>query len=575
MKTAGAVAFLSLVLLCASSVNAQAFEWIRQFGTAETDLSLAVSVDSLGSIYVSGYTDGSLEGANAGDSDAFLSKYDASGTLQWIRQFGTSDRDEGLDVSADELGSIYVSGYTDGSLEGANAGGSDAFISKYDASGTLQWTRQFGTAELDRSHGVSADRLGNVYVSGQTYGTLEGANPSGSDAFISKYDASGTLQWTRQFGTSARHYEFTTVSADGLGDVYISGRTEDVSGDRDAFFTKYDASGTLQWTRQFGTSGQDASADVSADGLGNVFVSGTTTGALGESHFGDDDAYVAKYDASGTLQWTRQLGTSALDRSFGVSADGLGNVFISGYTRGSLEGTNAGGLDAFISMYDASGTLQWTRQVGTNDADRGFGVSADGLGNVYISGATGGSLGGPNAGANDAFVAKFATEVPEPGPYDYDGDGDLDGDDVDALVGEIVAGTNNLVFDLTADDVVDNADLTDWLSEAATYNAFTFPYLLGDANLDGSVNAADLNALGRNWLRSPNAWQSGDFTADGTVNANDLNQLALNWQQSIPSAASPASVPEPAASILLLLAIMATPLLGHRRSLVSRRFTVS
>ncbi len=184
---------------------------------------------------------------------------------------------------------------------------------------------------------------------------------------------------------------------------------------------------------------------------------------------------------------------------------------------------------------------------------------------------TGGSLGGPNAGGSDAFVAKFTTEAPESGPHDFDGDGDLDGDDVDALVREIIAGTSDLSFDLTADGVVDNADLTDWLSEAATYNAFTFPYLLGDANLDGSVNAADLNALGQNWLGSPNAWQSGDFTADGTVNVNDLNKLGLNWQQSIPSAAPRESVPEPAASILLLLGIMATPLVNNNLARLHRK----
>ena len=100
---------------------------------------------------------------------------------------------------------------------------------------------------------------------------------------------------------------------------------------------------------------------------------------------------------------------------------------------------------------------------------------------------------------------------------------------------------------------------------AAEENGFTTPYLLGDANLDGSVNASDLNALGQNWLGQPNTWQLGDFNADGTVNAGDLNKIGQNWQASIPSAASPESVPEPAAFILLLLSILATPLLRHRR----------
>ena len=109
-----------------------------------------------------------------------------------------------------------------------------------------------------------------------------------------------------------------------------------------------------------------ASYGVSADGLGNVYISGYTYGSLGGPNAGSDDAFVSKYDAAGTLQWTRQLGTSAIDRSYGVSADGLGNVYISGYTSGSLGGPNAGGNDAFVSKYDAAGTLQWTRQLGTS-----------------------------------------------------------------------------------------------------------------------------------------------------------------------------------------------------------------
>ena len=55
----------------------------------------------------------------------------------------------------------------------------------------------------------------------------------------------------------------------------------------------------------------------------------------------------------------------------------------------------------------------WIRQFGTSSDDLSHCVSADGLGNVYLSGYTGGSLGGPHAGGGDAFLAKLV--VPEPG----------------------------------------------------------------------------------------------------------------------------------------------------------------
>ncbi len=287
-------------------------------------------------------------------------------TLEWTRQLGTSNDDESFGVSADGLGNVYISGFINFSDEGPFAGGlNEAFISKYNSGGELQWTRQLGTISFEESLGVSADGLGNVYISGDTLGSLGGTNAGGYDAFISKYDAGGELQWTRQFGTSE----------------------------------------------------SDASFGVSADGLGNVYISGDTLGSLGGTNAGASDAFISKYDAGGELQWTRQLGTSDRDWGNSVSADGQGNVYISGFTSGSLGGPNAGEWDAFVSKYDASGILKWTRQLGTSDRDVSNAVSADGLGSVYISGWTQGSLGGPFAGGwSDAFVTKF-TGVPEPSAF--------------------------------------------------------------------------------------------------------------------------------------------------------------
>ena len=111
------------------------------------------------------------------------------------------------------------------------------------------------------------------------------------------------------------------------------------------------------------------------------------------------------------LAWTRQLGTSSGDISYSVAIDGSGNAYISGYTGGDLGGTNAGLHDAFLAKYDSAGSLLWTRQLGTSSGDYGS-VAIDGSGNVYISGGTGGSLGGPNAGSDDVFLAKYV--VPEP-----------------------------------------------------------------------------------------------------------------------------------------------------------------
>ena len=123
MKTAGFVALLTLTLCCAAPASGQTLDWVRQFGTASEDRGTGVSVDELGNVYISGYTEGSLEGTNSGGNDAFLRKYDANGALQWTTQLGTVLDDQSHGVSADGLGSIFISGSTEGNLAGTNAGG--------------------------------------------------------------------------------------------------------------------------------------------------------------------------------------------------------------------------------------------------------------------------------------------------------------------------------------------------------------------------------------------------------------------------------------------------------------------
>lgn len=144
---------------------------------------------------------------------------------------------------------------------------------------------------------------------------------------------------------------------------------------------------------------------------------------------------------------------------------------------------------------------------------------------------------------------------------DFNGDTFIDVVDLDLLVGEIVANNGDTNFDLNGDGAVDDMDLSTWLSDAARDNGFGQPYLPGDANLDGSVNANDLNALALRWQQQIATWSGGDFTANGTVDAADLNVMAINWQQEIPTAAS--AVPEPTSAWLLLWMFL-VGLVAHR-----------
>ena len=143
--------------------------------------------------------------------------------------------------------------------------------------------------------------------------------------------------------------------------------------------------------------------------------------------------------------------------------------------------------------------------------------------------------------------------------------------DIDLMfeAGDLVAGLSvppaDPVFDLNADGVINTLDIDQWLESAATENDFGAPYLKGDANLDGIVDATDLNALGLSWQESEKVWSAGDFTGEGTANAADLNLLGINWRQSIPAAAAAKSVPEP--SSIFLLSVLAISGISLRRKI--------
>ena len=208
---------------------------------------------------MTGYTEGILPGqTNAGGYDAFVRKYDADGNTVWTRQFGSSATDYAYGISVDASG-VYVAGYTAGTLPGqTSAGGYDAFVRKYDADGNEVWTRQFGSSASDQASGISADASG-VYVTGYTSGALPGqTSAGGTDAFVRKYDTNGNEVWTRQFGSSASD-QASGISVDASG-VYVTGFTygalpgQTYAGSSDAFVRKYDADGNAVWTRQFGSS---------------------------------------------------------------------------------------------------------------------------------------------------------------------------------------------------------------------------------------------------------------------------------------------------------------------------------
>lgn len=279
---------------------------------------------------------------------------------------------------------------------------------------SLTWSTQFGSVWQDSVRDSAVDDFGDVYVGGATNGDIGRPLFGNVDAFISKVDAdSGNVLWSRQFGVRNQDIQIYGMGADGAGAVYASGETTGgwaagAAGAEDVFLVKYNLAGDRAWARQFGTQEFDRGAGVAADGLGNVFLAGYTRGALEGVNLGGFDAFVAKYDAFGSQVWLKQFGTAEDDSLFGIDVDGSGNVIVVGKSAGDFAGTNLGGTDGIAVKFDSNGDTLWARQFGSTADEEPVSVVIDDTGAPIIVGATRGDLAGPFAGGLfDGFVKKL------------------------------------------------------------------------------------------------------------------------------------------------------------------------
>jgi hypothetical protein len=451
-------------------------------GGSALDEGFGIAVDRAGDAFVTGLTAsadyptsvGPFDPTANGDVDAFVTKLSASGTaLVYSTLLGGSGADAGADIAVDGHGSAYVTGSTDSAdfptsssafdqtfAGGGPFGGGDAFAAKLDPSGSdLTYATFLGGTGSDEGRGIAVDCAGRAFVVGSTESVDLPATPGaadrtyngGGDAFVTKFNASGSgLDYSTFLGGTAYDPGFG-IAVDDAGSAYVTGATssadypltpgavDSTPGSSDAFVTKLDASGSaLDYSTRLGGSAFDEGLGVAVGADGSAYVTGQT----GSADFPttadafdavwdapSTDAFVTKLNAAGTAAaYSTLLGGTGPEGGQDVAVDAHGNAYVTGQTDSgdypttpdALAGAlNGAAPDAFVTELDASGAaLAYSTLIGGTGLDEGHDIALGPRGRVYITGLTSSADfpttpaavdGSPATGSYDAFVTKLET----------------------------------------------------------------------------------------------------------------------------------------------------------------------
>jgi Beta-propeller repeat len=463
-----AIHLMTSALLVPLAVNAQTERAWATYdgGTGNEPQGTACAVDTEGNVYLGGTTS-SLAGIASsgyqmsyagGPLDAFLAKFDGSGTRLWSTYYGGPDLDAVTSVTVDGT-DVYIAGQTvsDSGIavnghQDTFGGTMDLFLAKFNGAGELQWATYYGGTGQEQYAKCTVDPDGNVYVSGTTQSPNTLAIAEGGyqttyggglyDAFLVKFSPTGQRLWGTYYGGTGSDIGLCCTT-DHAGNVYLSGQTFSTTGiahaghdtiagpSSDAFLVKFNADGVRLWgTYYAGAQGGGIGHACAADANGNVYLAGQTQTSTEVAYMGHQntyggaaDAYLVKFNGSGERQWATYYGGAFSDWTTMLAVNDSGQVLMAGITysetaiaEGGHQDTLGGNDDAFLVKFDPSGARLWGTYYGGPESDRAWCVATDpGTQAVYVAGHTaslvaiadGGHQNTYGGGSSDAFLVKF------------------------------------------------------------------------------------------------------------------------------------------------------------------------
>ena len=457
-------------LLPINTIGQSSRLWGTYYGGTNTHRAIGIATDASGNVYMLGRE------WDVTDYDLFLVKFNSSGVLQWERFIGGDDSEfvyGNGSITIDPSGNIYICGYSDetipeidsspgiGTLNTHSELNPDAFLLKYDPSGNIIWGTYYEGNDEVKGIAVNTDAIGNVYMAGNTVSTINmataGAHQTSfasisanhTDVFLVKFNSNGARQWATYYGGDMFDEVGYQLPIDNAGNVYLIGSTASnlpaasistinasnigSGNERDLFIAKFNSSGVRQWGRYYGGTSADFGYGAALDAYGNVYVAGQTTsttdiataGAHQITRASTFDGFISKFDASdGSLVWGTYFGGNTNDGIRSMHIDALDNLYVRAGVQstdtwlpasGGFQSTLAGGSESYIATFDLNGVLQCASYIGGTGNETYYGISSDGIGNVYVSGetastnniSTAGSHQVTNGGGKDAYLIKY------------------------------------------------------------------------------------------------------------------------------------------------------------------------
>lgn len=235
------------------------------------DYGHSVAVDGSGNVIICGVS----VGANSG-SDFVTIKYNSAGVEQWLARYNGPDNqsDYAQVVKVDAAGNVYVTGATSSA-----SSSSDYLTVKYSPAGEQRWLRTYnGIGNLgDNATAMVLDNLGNVYVTGKSVGTISVID---SNYATIMYNTDGVQKWVAIYKGPDNSVDVArAITLDNSGNVYVTGGSLGASSN-DYATIKYNSKGEQQWAIRYNgpANSDDFTSSIKVDGLGNVFVTGRSKG---------------------------------------------------------------------------------------------------------------------------------------------------------------------------------------------------------------------------------------------------------------------------------------------------------